>query len=137
MSGLLHVLLALCVGLSMLLSGMEAGVFGQPDPEAVEVDREDEGGEEDAERHRQGPGEAARQVADEGGEDDQRRRQDAADREAVDELAVGQPVMAVDGAVLEEGDHRVGAAEGEQAGLQSLEEDRRGQRDRDRPEGDG
>ena len=44
------------------------------------------------------PGEAAGEVADERREDDQRGRQDAADREPVDELAVGEPAVVVDGA---------------------------------------
>ena len=54
------------------------------------------------------------------------------DRQPVDELAVGQPVLALDRALLEERDHRVGAAEGEQPGLQPLEEDLRRERERDR-----
>jgi len=89
----------------------------------VEEDREDEGGDEDAQGHQQGANEAAGEVADEGGEDDQRRREDAADRQAVDELVLRQPMVALDGAVVEEGDDGVGATEGEQAGLQALEED--------------
>ena len=44
-------------------------------------------------------GEAAGDVADEGREDDQRRGEDAAHREPVDELALGQPVLAVHRAV--------------------------------------
>ena len=77
-------------------------------------------------------GEPAGEVADEGREDDQRRRQHAADRQPVDELALGEPALAVDRALLEERDHGEGAAEGEQPGLQPLEEDLRRQRDRDR-----
>lgn len=45
-------------------------------------------------------------------------------------------MVAFDGGLAQKGDHRVGTAEGEQAGLQSLEEDLRRQRDGDRPGGD-
>ena len=41
-------------------------------------------------------------------------------------LSVSQPWASTE-LLLEEGDHRVGAAEGEQAGLQALEEDLGGQ----------
>ena len=70
--------------------------------------------------HRQAAAEAAGDVADEGREDDQRRGQDAAHRQAVDELALGEPALAVDRGVLEERDHGEGAAEGDQPGLQAL-----------------
>ena len=66
---------------------VEARVLGDRDELAVEEDREDEGRKEDAERHHEGAGEAAGEVADEGREDDQRRREHAAHREAIDELA--------------------------------------------------
>ena len=46
-------------------------------------------------------------------------------------------MVVFDGGLAQEGDHGVGTAEGEQARLQSLEEDRRRQRDGDRPGGDG
>ena len=83
-------------------NGPEAVVLGDRDELAVEEDREDEGGDEDAERHRQRARQAAGDVADEGREDDQRGGEDAADREAVDELALGQPVLAADRDVVED-----------------------------------
>ena len=75
----------------------DARVLGDRDELAVQEDREHERRQEDPERHRQPAGEAAGEVADEGREDDQRRRQDAADREPVDELALGEPAVGVDG----------------------------------------
>ena len=66
------------------------------------------------------PAEAAGEVADERREDDQRRGQHAADREPVDELAVGQPVASIDRALLEEGDDRVRATERDEPRLQPL-----------------
>ena len=60
------------------------------------------------------------------------RREHAAHRQAVDELAVREPVVDVDRALLQERDHGERPAEGQQAGLQALPEDRGRQRDRDR-----
>ena len=57
------------------------------------------------------------------------RGKDAAHREPVDELVLGQPAVRVHGRLLEEGDDREGAAEGQQAGLQPLPEDLRRERD--------
>ena len=103
--------------------GRILSLFGDRDEPAVKEDRKHESGQEDPDGHQQGPAQAPGEIADEGREDDQRSRQRAADREPVDELAVGEPVVPVDGGVLEEGDHGVGAAEGHQSGLEPLEED--------------
>ena len=66
-----------------------ARVLGDGDEPAMEEDREDEGRQEDAKRDRQSAGPAPGDVADEGREDHRRRGQHAAEREAVDELALG------------------------------------------------
>ena len=80
----------------------DARVLGDRDQQAVEEDREDERGEEDADGHREPAAKSTREVADEGGEDDQRRGKHPADREAVDELALGEPVLAVDRGVVKD-----------------------------------
>jgi tetratricopeptide (TPR) repeat protein len=55
--------------------------------------------------------------ADEGHHHDQRPRRGLAQRQAVDHLRAGQPAVGLDPALVDVGQHRVGAAEGDQRGL--------------------
>ena len=55
--------------------------------------------------------------ADERDDHDQRPGRGLAERQAVDHLRRAQPVVVLDGALVDVGQHRVGAAEGEQRGL--------------------
>ena len=73
----------------------DTGVLGHGDETAVKEDREDEGGQEDAERHREAAGEPTRHVADERREDDQRGGKDPAEGDAVEEFARRQPALGV------------------------------------------
>ena len=67
-----------------------------------------------------GPEHACRPAADEADEGhhhDQRPGRGFAQRQAVDHLRPGQPVVVLDRALVDVGQHRVGAAEGQQRGL--------------------
>ena len=55
--------------------------------------------------------------ADEGHHHDQRARRGLAERQAVDHLRAAEPLVLLDRALVDVGQHRVGAAEGQQRGL--------------------
>ena len=69
----------------------------------MQEDRKDESRDEDAQRHDQRADQAPGYIADEGREDDQGRREHAAHRQAVDELAIGQPMVSIDGRIVRNG----------------------------------
>ena len=79
---------------------------------------EGERGQEDPRGHRHRPPGAAPDIADERGEDHQGGRQQAGQCQAIQELAIAHPGALTYSVTLQERDHRIGAAESQQAGLQ-------------------
>ena len=80
-------------------------------------------GQEDADRGRGRAERPGDEVADEGDGDDDRPGRDHRDRDRVEELPLGQPVVLVDDAAVEERHDRQAAAEHERARLREVEGD--------------
>ena len=94
------------------------GVLAQPlEAPAAEQDERERRGERD-ERGEQAAGEAVRGVADGGDGGDDRAGRDLAERDGVEELGVGHPVVGVHGVALHQRDDHEAAAERQRADLE-------------------
>ncbi len=102
---------------------MELGVGDRPLQMLVEQQPERECRQENPGGHRQTAGKSTRDIADERREDDEGRGDDPRQRQPIEELGLADPAVA-DGIVAHERDRRVGAAEGQEPGLEAGKEQR-------------
>src|SRR6266851_2532097 len=104
--------------------GFDLRVVAVPDEPASRDGDAEIDGNEDRGGGDEGAGKARHEVADEGGGDDDRPWGDQANRDGVDELAAGQPVVLGDDSLAQERDDGQAAAEDEGPGLEEEQPER-------------